>query len=252
VAGAVGILTDSLDKALTAATSLAEGLVRVGSANPLEKIAGVAGIISGGIGILGSIFGSGESAALIQAEQDNTAALHEVTLGLSKFAPGGDLADIQKFATIMQDALAAGLASGAALGLPGGFDPGAAFKTLLAEGLAAGLSLADLETIAKNFGITLVQDGRLVSDAFTALPPAIQKAILALTTFSDSLDSRSTQADVQQKLLGGDVTDPLFRLKKDAELLAQAVPDFRTSDSRAGPQHGRGAGGVPQDRAADL
>ena len=100
--------------------------------------------------------------------------------------------------------------------------PHAAFLTLLAEGKAAGLTLADMEEIAKRFGITVVQEGQLLTNSFEALNTQMQDAIAAVTTFGRTLDGLRPQTSIDQKLAGH--TGPLATLQLDQQHAEKLFP----------------------------
>jgi hypothetical protein len=83
------------------------------------------------------------------------------------------------------------------------------FQRILRE---AGVSLTELDQIARDHGITLLDDeGRILASAFQALIPVLNDAILQLTTFGTSLTDQRAIAEPRSALAGIDAGDTARR-----------------------------------------
>lgn len=168
---------------------------------------GLAGIISGSVGALGAIAGLlGPSAADKEANdlvRKNNEALQRLGQDLHGF--GDNLRSQQAVGHALQDPASRSLID---IALARGGKNGLADNDFINKQLQQfGISLADINRIAKDNGITLLDSqGRVVAGSLDALDKALGSVIFQSTHFANTLADQRSLADLTLNVK--DVTDP--------------------------------------------
>lgn len=178
---------------------------------------GVAGIVSGAVGVLGSLFGQSEHDRILQ---DNNRELRRVAAGLENFVVNANVltkaftvarnTDIQK----VFDAIAGA----------GAFTSGNVQFEILDNILDDfGLNMEQLSEIAEQHGITLLmENGELAAGTLAALGERLGYAIDQLTKWGASLEDQRRRLEVKDILF--DNTSPVAAAQRELDLIKQFSP----------------------------
>jgi hypothetical protein len=193
----------------------------------LGQLQAAAGILGGFIGTLQGLFGGGPSAQEIAIKQ-NTDALNALSANIRDL--GSTSAGLETARRAAQALSSAGLQG--AIGGLSAFDQQAGIDFVNWQLAQFGLTLADLQKIAQQNGLTLLdQDGRLVAASFADLQKAIELTIASTNRFADSVDGTRQQLELAQKL--GLPGAPRDQLGLDQQLLGQLLPSFKAEIDKA-------------------
>jgi hypothetical protein len=224
IADAFGGIGDQARKAVDGITLAIDAVKQLRAANDktgldkmLAQASGVIGLVGAGLNLLGGIFGKGEAATARDAIlQQNNQRLADLSADLRHF--GDSLADLNATREAAAT-LAAHPDQLATLQFVGSHAPelGQAGIDHLLQG--TGLSLAELNKVAKDNGIQLLDDkGRIVAGAFEQLVAVLDKTMASLATFSTDLATQNEVLSTIEKLQGKDPSNPLTTLQRDQQL----------------------------------
>lgn len=210
LANAFGLVNDEtaelLENLTQIGTSAATLVAAIGSGN-------IAGIVSGGIGLLGGIaqmLGGGESPAEEARRRlvaENTQALEELRAAVNDLRGTLDISG-RDFAALLQALTVSPILIGQDLGQE-------AFIERLAD---FGLTLGDAERIAKEFGITLLDsEGRVIPEAVGQLIEALQLFEGELVGFPGTIAGIRARLEAEFAIL--DIDDPMDQFRRFIEEL---------------------------------
>lgn len=220
---------DSINVAIDGVQMLTKALKDAkanGKIDILATIGGVAGVVAGIAGLAGGILGGDDEMKRIV--EDNTNALQDLRSELAKQQVQGlgGQNEVLKFLNSFEfnpgtEILHNVVTDKSVLGA----DDEEARKFVEKQAKAFGLTFAQIEAIAKDFGITIVKDGKLVHDGLFKLRDALAEAGEALKTFSQTMDTQQTLLEVKQRL-GGVAQTPAQEVQNDLTILQQFAPEI--------------------------
>ncbi len=223
-ANAMGLVGDETAETLDNITQIAVSAATLAAAIASTN---VPGIISGSLGLLGGLAGllgeSAEDRARRQVIEQNTRALRELGENVDRLRGTFEISGAD-FAGALR-ALEQTFLSGA-------FGGGLSRKALLDNLRRLGLSMADLDRIAAELGITIRDDaGKLIQSGLRDLRTALQELEDELIGFPDTFEGFMRRLQLGFEIL--DIEGPLAQfeaLRQELAILAKtgrAIPLFK-------------------------
>ena len=229
IANAFGKLSDGAAQALDAVADLADS---IGSLVKSIATGDIAGAISSGIGVIGSVvklLGAGSKADedAKRIARENTAALDALKRSVDGWAVTvktiGQAQPVIK-ATIESISAVVAQFSKSFSKIDLGKVQFKSVEELDRQLRAAGSSFKDMVAIADELNVQLFNDkGRLTAAGLDALNKAIELERIKLTQFGDTLDAQKQRLELRRNVLNLD-TSPLTQLQDSLDLLGQFAP----------------------------
>lgn len=206
-----------------------------GFAGLVGSVSGVGALISGAVGLLGTLFGGSDARSREHAQilEANNRALDDLGLKLSDFGRGvADISRAQQAAAAL--AVDDRLAQSVQAVFGGTF--GSSMQRANDEVVAAqdetarilrqfGLSMEDLNAVAQANGIQLLDSrGRLVAGAMDDLARALDLTIQQAFRFGNTLADQTSLASTRRDVL--DVTSPLAEIQDQLAIFQRLAPEL--------------------------
>jgi hypothetical protein len=227
LAQAFGLVNDETAKVIRSLEQIGEGAATLALG---LSTGNVGGIVSGALGVIGGVaglFGGGESPEEKRRRETlakNTEAIEKLTREIGNFGAnvtGAEFATLQRLLTNANQARLNEI--GNARGIFGTGLANIHFRDNVISNLAAlGLSMEDLERIAKELGITFADDVPTAQELLQVMEAMAQTE---LTRFAQDYTSQLAALRAEFELF--DITDPLEQLQKLRQLAsAQGATAF--------------------------
>lgn len=222
IADAFGLVNETVRQVATGIVNAIDALAEF---NKQKAAKNVAGQVSALFGIAGGIFDVLSAFSALDDESQRIMRENNAELAKLRLEIRGWRNSVGEVSSLQTNVMAVIASLGDALDIGG--TTGAVIRKIALSEITqlTGLSKLELEKIAKDFGITLFDNGKLVGGALEALAEALELNIIKLTRFGESLADQQNRLDLRRDLFNLP-DDSASIIQEQLNLLKSFAPDL--------------------------